>query len=206
MGYFFYNEQQTELLSQRDDKLGAFISQKGIIKRKTADDIFSGLCYNIVNQQLSMKACNTLWSKLSSRLGNISPENCRSAEILKACGLSQNKSDCIAECARRFISCEITEQQLKQASDNEVTTLLTSIKGIGAWTAEMTLIFCLKRNDVLSLSDYGIRKGLSLLHGIDINNIKAMKPFKELYSPYGTIASFYLWEAAHDLDKGGKIC
>ena len=58
----------------------------------------------------------------------------------------------------------------------------------------MTLIFCLCRPDVLSLSDFGIRRGLSVLHGIDINDVSRMKKFKELYSPYGTTASIYLWE------------
>lgn len=199
MAIFRYNQEHTELLSQRDEKLGAFISQKGYIERSISDDIFSGLCYNIVNQQLSMKACDTLWSKLISELHEIKPENCLDPARLKACGLSQSKADCIAECAKRFISEEITAETLKNMTDAEVVAALTSIKGIGAWTAEMTLIFCLGREDVLSLSDYGIRKGLSLLHDIDIKDIKTMKKYKELYSPYGTIASFYLWEAAREL-------
>ncbi len=199
MSVFQYTEQHTELLSQRDVRLGAFISQKGHIERMVLEDVFTGLCYNIVNQQLSMKACETLWAKLTAALGDISPKNCLDAAKLKACGLSQSKADCIAECARRFISEEITAVKLRAMSDTEVIAALTSIKGIGLWTAEMTLIFCLGREDVLSLSDYGIRKGLSLLHDIDIRDIKAMNKFKELYSPYGTIASFYLWEAAREL-------
>ena len=199
MAIFQYNEQHTELLSQRDAKLGAFISQKGHISRRVFEDIFEGLCYNIVNQQLSMKACETLWGKLISEFQIIKPENCTKAPRLSGCGLSQSKAECIAECARRFISEEITTDMLQNMSDEEVTAALTSIKGIGAWTAEMTLIFCLERMDVLSLSDYGIRKGLSLLHDIDIKDIRTMKKYKELYSPYGTVASFYLWEAAREL-------
>lgn len=199
MPVFQYTKQHTELLSQRDERLGAFISQKGFIERTVFDDIFSGLCYNIVNQQLSMKACDTLWGKLLSQLHEITPESCLDAALLKACGLSQSKAMCIAECAKRFISGEISAEKLRQMSDDEVAAALCSVKGIGAWTAEMTLIFCLGRQDVLSLSDYGIRKGLSLLHDIDIKDIRAMKKYKELYSPYGTIASFYLWEAAREL-------
>lgn len=199
MAIFQYDQKHTELLSQRDERLGAFISQKGYIERSISDDFFSGLCYNIVNQQLSMKACDTLWGKLISELHEIKPENCLDSARLKACGLSQSKAVCIAECAKRFISEEISEDKLQSMTDEEVKAVLTSIKGIGAWTAEMTLIFCLGRTDVLSLSDYGIRKGLSLLHDIDIKDIKAMRKYKELYSPYGTIASFYLWEAAREL-------
>ena len=80
-----------------------------------------------------------------------------------------------------------------EAGKNIIKTL-TEIHGIGAWTAEMTLIFCLGRKDVLSLSDFGIRKGLSILHGIDIKDITVMRKYKELYSPFGTVASIYLWE------------
>ncbi len=196
MKYFSYTNEQTELLSQRDERLGAFISQRGHIDRAVSDDLFSGLCYNIVNQQLSMKACDTLWSKLTTALGEIAPECCRDADKLRACGLSRSKADCIAACAEKFISLEIIPSDVERMSDDEVISLLTSIRGIGRWTAEMTLIFCLERPDVLSLSDYGIRKGLSLLHGIDIKDIRTMERYRQLYSPYGTVASLYLWEAA----------
>lgn len=199
MRYFHYTDEQTELLALRDRKLGDFIAKTGHIDRLVSDDFFSGLCYNIVNQQLSMKACDTLWNKLTSALGLITPETCHDADKLRSCGLSQSKANCIASCAEKFISAEIVPTEIPKMSDNEVSTLLTSIKGIGRWTAEMTLIFCLERPDVLSLSDYGIRKGLSVLHDIDIKDIKAMQWYRELYSPYGTIASFYLWEAAKAL-------
>ena len=204
MGILYYTNEHTGLLAQRDERLGAFISQKGFVERNISDDFFSGLCYNIVNQQLSMKACDTLWTKLIGRLGGITPENCTDAPLLKECGLSRSKAECIAECAKRFISGEISAERLSEMADDEVCAALMQIKGIGRWTAEMTLIFCLGRMDVLSLSDYGIRKGLSLLHGIPANDIKAMQKYKTLYSPCGTVASVYLWEAARELDKGDQ--
>ena len=200
MGILHYTNEHTGLLAQRDEKLGAFISQIGFIERRISDDFFGGLCYNIVNQQLSMKACDTLWAKLIGKLGAISPESCVDTCMLKDCGLSQSKASCIAECARRFISAEISSEILSCMSDEEICARLMQIKGIGRWTAEMTLIFCLGRMDVLSLSDFGIRKGLSLLHGIPTNDIKAMQKYKTLYSPCGTVASVYLWEAARVLD------
>ncbi len=200
MRIFEYTSEQTEFLAQRDRKLGAFMSQKGFIAREIYDDFFSGLCFSIVNQQLSMKACETLWNKLCAALGEITPESCRDAAQLKACGLSQSKSDCIAAVSEKFLSGEISEEKLRIMSDDEVKAALTAIKGIGGWTAEMALIFCLGRENVLSLADFGIRKGLSLLHGIDMKDIKEMKKYAQLYSPYGTVASFYLWEAARELE------
>ncbi len=199
MREFIYTLRETALLSQRDERLGAYIAQKGYIRRMMFEDIFEGLCYNIVNQQLSMKACDTLWAKLCARLGGISPHNCADAETLKTAGLSRAKAECISRCAGLFISGELTAQGLCAMQDGAARAALTSIKGIGAWTADMTLIFCLGCADVLSLSDYGIRKGISLLHGIDIKDVKAMEKFRALYSPYGTVASFYLWEAAREL-------
>ena len=173
MSIFSYSKTHAEYLSSADERLGAFIAKKGYIERSCFDDIFTGLCYNIVNQQLSMKACETLWTKLCSSLGEVTPESCDDAERLRACGLSQSKADCIARCAELFRTGELSDAMLRAMSDSEVTERLTKIRGIGSWTAEMTLIFCLQRMDVLSLSDFGIRKGLSLLHGIDIKDTKA---------------------------------
>ncbi len=204
MKLFKYSEQHTELLSLRDERLGNFILSRGHVRREVFADFFSGLCYNIVNQQLSMKACETLWNKLTAALGEISPQNCTSVQQLKACGLSGSKAFCIAECARLASEGELSCERLSVMSDEQVIEQLTKIKGIGRWTAEMVLIFCLERMDVLSLSDYGVRKGLSLLHDIDIKDIKAMQKYRELYSPYGTVASIYLWEAAALLPKKEK--
>ena len=207
MGILHYDNEQTGLLSERDEKLGAFIEKKGFVKRHVFDDFFTGLCYNIVGQQLSMKACETIWNKFTCHIGEILPVNCLSADIIKQCGLSRSKAECIAECAQRVISGELSEDRLLTMSDEDVIAALIRIKGIGRWTAEMVLIFCLARPDVLSLSDFGIRKGLSLLHNIDISDKKSMERFRELYSPCGTVASVYLWEAARDLDiKGETKC
>lgn len=196
MSIFEYNTEQTAYLSQRDKKLGAFIAQTGYVERKVFDDFFEGLCYNIVNQQLSMKACETLWAKLNAETGGIIPANVRESARLRKCGLSQSKADCMARCAELFLSGELSAQRAAEMTDKELITALTSIRGIGSWTAEMTLIFCLSRHDVLSLSDYGIRKGLSRLHGLAIKDKRGMERFRELYSPYGTVASIYLWEIA----------
>ncbi len=200
MAVYRYSDEQTGLLSARDEKLGAFIRRKGFVERQVFDDFFTGLCYNIVGQQLSMKACETLWGKLTAAVGEVLPQNCLDPQRLRACGLSQSKADCIAACAQRYLSGAVSEQSISHMTDEEVISALTEIKGIGRWTAEMVLIFCLARPDVLSLADYGIRKGLSLLHGMDINDKKSMQRFRELYSPCGTVASIYLWEAARDME------
>lgn len=204
MGIFHYTDEQTGLLSARDEKLGAFIEKKGFVERHVFDDFFTGLCYNIIGQQLSMKACETLWGKFTQCVGEVIPVNCLDAARMKECGLSRSKAECITACAERVISGGLAYDRLSSMTDEELIAALTEIKGIGRWTAEMVLIFCLARPDVLSLSDFGIRKGLSLLHDIDMTDKKSMERFREMYSPYGTVASVYLWEAARDLDTKGE--
>lgn len=204
MGIINYGEKEMKYLSRRDKKLGKYIGKLGFVERSAADDLFSGLCFNIINQQISMKAADALFLRLRREVGEILPENLRSAERLSGCGLSRTKSECLSLCAEKFQSGELSAEILSSMSDEEVTKTLTEIRGIGSWTAEMTLFFCLGRADVLSLADYGIRKGLSVLHGIELNGVKnlaEMKKFKELYSPFGTAASIYLWEIAKEAKK-----
>lgn len=196
-----YGRRETDYLSQRDKKLGAFIAKTGFVERSAFGDVFTGPCFNIINQQLSMKAADTLFAKVKAAVGEIVPKNMADAKKLFACGLSQSKADCLTLCAVKFRSGEMSAEILVSLSDEDVMKRLTALRGIGAWTAEMTLIFCLGRGDVPSLSDYEIRKGLSLLHDIDIKDIAAMKKYKGLYSPYGTTASVYLWE----ISKGEKL-
>lgn len=195
-----YGSDEMNFLSKRDPKLGEIIAKTGFVKRTGFDDLFSGMCYNIINQQLSMKAADRLYEKIGKAVGDIVPENMKNANRLFECGLSHSKADCIALCAEKFICGELSFDVLSEMSDNDILKTLTEIRGIGAWTAEMTMIFCLGRKDVLSLSDYGIRKGLSILHKINIKDIKAMRKFKTLYSPYGTTASIYLWEIKEPLN------
>ena len=196
-----YGADEIAHLSKRDSKLGKYIDKIGFVERECFEDLFSGLCYSIINQQLSMKAADSLYEKICAEVGEIVPENMMSAEKLFGCGLSHAKADCIALCAEKFGSGELSAEALSEMLDEAVMKTLTEIRGIGAWTAEMVMIFCLDRRDVLSLSDYGIRKGLSVLHGIDLKDLAAMRKFRKLYSPYSTTASVYLWE----ISKGDSI-
>lgn len=195
---YSYSDKELIYLSKNDTLLGSYITKRGFIERKVFCDLFEGLCFSTINQQLSMKTAEKIFDKLKNVVGEIIPDNLLDENMLSEFGLTKNKAHCIAEFSRLFKSGEFSGEKFEAMSDREVIECLTKIKGIGTWTAEMVLIFCLERKDVLSLSDYGIRKGLSVIHGIDVNDKKSMEKYKELYSPYGTIASFYLWEAAKE--------
>lgn len=201
MKTFRCTDDELKYLSSRDEKLAAFIRKYGAEERQIYDDFFAGLCYNIVDQQLSSKAGLTLRAKLVGRFGAITPETVGNPAELRACGLSQSKADCIAACAELFRTGALSAEKAAAMTDAELTRALTQVRGIGVWTAEMTLIFCLGRRDVLSLSDYGIRKGISLLHGTDMKDRRSMEKFREIYSPCGTAASICLWQAARLSDE-----
>lgn len=195
---FSYTEKDCEYLSKRDSKLGELIAKRGFVRRELFDDVFEGLCFNIINQQLSQKAAKSLFERLRGTVGAVVPNNVRNTETLLSCGLSRSKSECIALCAEQFLSGKLSERKLSAMSDSDAVRALTALRGIGDWTAEMTLIFCLGRRDVLSLSDFGIRRGISILHKINTKDRAALEKFKALYSPLGTVASIYLWEVTEN--------
>lgn len=195
---YCYDNKSIDFLSDVDKELGKVIENTGIIKRYVYDDFFEGLCYNIINQQLSMKSADTIFSGLKNRFGTLSPEKLTDENEIRNSGLPKTKACCISECAVLFSQGRWNDEMFGKMTDSEVIEVLTKVRGIGIWTAEMTLIFCLGRQDILSLSDYGIRKGLNALHGVDVNDKVEMEKYRKLYSPYGTVASFYLWEAAKE--------
>jgi len=84
--------------------------------------------------------------------------------------------------------------QLAHLSDEEVIKQLSLLNGVGIWTAEMLLIFSLQRPDVVSYGDLGIRKGMMKLYGLESLTKKQFESYREHYSPYGSVASLYLWE------------
>ena len=88
----------------------------------------------------------------------------------------------------------INLKELEHLSDDEVIKQLSSLHGVGVWTAEMLLIFSLQRSDVVSYGDLGIRKGMMKLYGLESLTKKQFANYRERYSPYGSVASLYLWE------------
>lgn len=115
---------------------------------------------------------------------------------MRQCGISQRKISYIKAAAHAILSGELVPDALRTMDDESVIRQLVQLPGIGRWSAEMTLIFTLGREDVLSYGDFGIRRGIMRLHQLEALSKADFMHFRELYSPYGTIASFYLWEIA----------
>ena len=195
---FYYDEEAIRYLKAKDPILADIIDRIGPIERPIDADLFSALINNIVGQQISMKAQETVWKRMLAAFGAITPENLGlvSVEEIQQCGLSTRKATYIREAAEKVLSGECNLEALKDMNDEEVIAELSQLRGIGKWTAEMLLIFSMGRQDVLSWDDLAIHRGLRMVY----HHRKITKPlfqkYKRRYAPYGSIASLYLWEVS----------
>ena len=193
--YFEYGEKELEYLWRKDKKLGAAIDRIGMIKRVVNPDVFSSLTESIISQQISSKAAATVCKKLSE-LTNMQPEklNALSREEIQACGMTMRKAGYIKGLAKHHAQKTVDFDSLKDKSDQEIIKTLTQIEGVGVWTVEMLLIFSLCRPDVVSFGDLAIRRGMMNLYGHKEINKERFLRYAKRYSPYGSVASLYLWE------------
>lgn len=198
MAYFEYGEKEIKYLQSRDKKLGEAIDRIGMIRREIIPDPFCALIYSIVGQQVSGRAADTVFSRLSLAAGGITPENIGRLELteIQNCGMSTRKAGYIKGIVEAALSGAVDFYALNSKTDKEIIDMLTKLHGVGIWTAEMLLIFSLGRPDVLSFNDFGIRKGIMKLYGIEDLTKQKFLQYRSTYSPYGTTASIYLWEIA----------
>lgn len=196
MNVFKYGQKEIIYLKNKDRKLGAIIEQLGIIRREITPDPFLALVSSIISQQISKKAAKTVLNRLYNSLGNITPENIQNAsqKYIKDCGITYRKAGYIKGIAEAALSGEVNFDVLHSMDDSEIIKKLSTLKGVGVWTAEMFLIFSLCRPDVISYGDLGIRRGIMNLYNLDTLTKKDFDVYRVRYSPYASVASLYLWE------------
>jgi 3-methyladenine DNA glycosylase/8-oxoguanine DNA glycosylase len=195
MSIFEYGQKEIDYLKSKDKKLGAAIEKIGMIERKVTPDPFEALISSVVGQQISSKAAATVWNRLGELLGSITPESILKTDISKIqlCGMSQRKADYLKGIAEAAISGEVDFSKLYTLTDEEIIKKLSSLHGVGEWTAEMLLIFSLNRPDVVSYKDLAIRRGMMNLYGLKELPKEKFDKYRKRYSPCGSIASLYLW-------------
>lgn len=196
MDYFPYGELEIKYLKSKDPLLGNEIERIGFIKRPVNTDLFSSLISSIISQQISTAAAKTINNRLITKAGEITATALYKLGIdeIQSCGLSFRKTNYIKEITDKVINNHLDLESLKQLGDEEVIKELIKLKGIGKWTAEMILIFSLLRTDILSYDDLAIQRGLRMLYNLENIDKDVFNQFKNIYSPYGSIASIYLWE------------
>lgn len=195
MPHFHYGQHEIDYLKNCDPLLGNAIEKLGILERKITPDPFLALLQCIVAQQISTKAADTVWNRLNEKFNQANPHDLAAADIseIQQCGMSMRKAGYIQNIAEKAVSGEMVFADFAHLSDAEIIKQLSSLNGVGVWTAEMLLIFSLCRMDVVSWGDLGIRRGMMNLYGLDELSKAQFQHYRQNYSPYGTVASFYLW-------------
>ncbi len=198
MEIFPYGQTELAYLKKRDKKLGEAIDRIGMIERSVIPDLFPALINSIVGQQISNKAKDTVWNRFLTRFGDITPPKLAvvTAAEIQQCGITMKKATYIKSITQAVLAGKLNIDQLSELPDEEVCKRLSALDGIGVWTAEMLMIFSLRRPDIVSWGDLAIRRGMMLLyHHRTLDKAKFIK-YKKRYSPYGTVASLYLWAIA----------
>ncbi len=162
---------------------------------------FSLLAHAVINQQLSGKAAATIEARLVAALGGaLTPESVATAkfDVLRGAGLSRAKATTLQDLAAKTMDGTISGfVKLRRMTDDAVIEHLTQVKGIGEWTAQMFLMFSLGRPDVMPAHDLGVRKGFQRLFEHEVLPApKAVLEYAEIWRPWRSVASWYLWRAA----------
>ncbi len=200
--YFAYGERELSYLRQKDKRLSAVMDRIGHIDRAVDPDLFSSVVHHIIGQQISTKAQATIWQRIHDTLGSINAETILKAGVpaLQALGMTFRKAEYITDFAEKVHTGAFDLNAVECMNDEDAIRALSSLKGIGVWTAEMILLFCLQRPDIFSYDDLAIRRGLRMVYHHREIDRERFERYRRRFSPYGSVASLYLWAVA-----GGAI-
>lgn len=200
--YFQYGEEETEYLRGKDKRLCEVIDKIGHVERTVDDDLFSAVIHHIIGQQISTKAQQSIWKKLNDELGEVTAETLTAygREDLQKFGTTFRKVDYILDFSEKVKSGEFDLDEIYTLTDEEVIEKLSSLKGIGVWTAEMLLLFCLQRPNVFSYGDLAIQRGVRMVYHHRKVSKEQFEKYRRRFTPYCSVASLYFWAVA-----GGAI-
>ena len=178
--------------------LGDTVKQHGKAKiDPPGRDPFDTLIQSIISQQLSVKAAETIENRVRDLVGKqFRPGKLIAAshQELRACGLSNRKAEYVHGISDAVKRRKLSFNKLIDAPNEEVVAKLVELRGVGQWTAEMFMIFSLGRMDIFSPLDVGLQRGMKVLFGDKASDLAAMEVLAERWSPYRSIASWYLWK------------
>ena len=200
--YFEYGDKELSYLRQKDQRLREVIDCIGHIDRAADTDLFSSVIHHIIGQQISTKAQATIWQRMQETFGKANAEAILAAGVpkLQSAGMTFRKAEYITDFAEKVHSGTFNLDAVEHMSDADAIRELSSLKGIGVWTAKMILLFCLQRPDVFSFDDLAIQRGLRMIYHHRRIDRKLFEKYRRRFSPYCSVASLYLWAVA-----GGAI-
>jgi DNA-3-methyladenine glycosylase II len=185
-------------LRKQDPVLGELIQRVGPYEMREGRNAFEVMLRTIVSQQLSGKAAESIYGRLATAMGSRSPKPehllVLNEEQLRACGLSRSKAAYVRNVAEHFGENRYTLRSFDKLEDEAVIDALTSIKGVGEWSAHIFLMFALRRADVFPIGDLGLRKGMMKTYKLRKNTKPArFHKIAEAWRPYRTVGSLYMW-------------
>lgn len=190
------------LVAAADPALADFIVRAGPYEtRHGQGDPFASLARAIVFQQLATRAAAAIHRRFVDAIGgSVTAEAvlATAPEALRAAGLSGSKTRSILDLAARTVDGAVPLAGIERLADEEVVARLTRVRGIGRWTAEMFLLFELRRPDIWPVDDLGVRRGWSLIHGLaGVITPRALEPEGERFRPWRSVVALYCWHAVH---------
>ncbi len=192
-------EHATLHLKNADPVLAAIIERVGPCQLAMREPTFETLARSITFQQLSGKAAGTIFGRLRKAVGRrftAAGFLKLSQDELRACGLSRQKIAALTDLAEHVARRQINFRKLGDLSDEDIVALLSQVRGVGVWTAQMFLIFALQRPNIMPLGDLGIRNAVRKAYGLpEPPNPTELAKLSEKWHPYCSIASWYLWRS-----------
>ena len=185
---------------KRDPRLARIIEVVGDYEIQIRKNRFESLVNSIIMQQLSSSAAKSISKKLCSLYVAKFPKpedvTHTPSYRLQRVGLSRMKAEYIGDLARKIVNGEINLSRISKLSDDEAVTELTSMKGIGTWTAHMFLIFTLGRTDIFPVGDLVLQKGIKRLYSLKtMPDENRMTEIAEKWRPFRTVATWYIWKS-----------
>jgi DNA-3-methyladenine glycosylase II len=194
-------------VARRDKVMAELMERTGPFRLpKPGTGHFAALAESILYQQLAGAAAAAIHRRFLALFdGDLSPEAVLALpeERLREAGLSGGKAASIRDLAAKVADGTVPLDQISRVPDEKIIERLSVVRGIGRWTAEMFLIFQLRRLDVWPVDDYGVRQGYSLAYGLpELLSPKQLQGEGERFRPYRTVAAWYCWQAVHEARRG----
>jgi DNA-3-methyladenine glycosylase II len=189
--------------------LAGLVERVGYVRHRPRDPDgpFAALVRSIVFQQLAGRAAQAIYGRVRAAVGaSLTPETLSAAsdEALRSAGLSGNKLASLRDLSAKVLEGTVVLTRTSRRSDEELITRLTTVRGIGRWTAEMYLMFQLRRLDIWPVDDLGVRQGYGLAWKLDpAPTSRQLEPLGDRFRPYRSIVARYCWAAVPLLRPGG---
>ncbi|MEY2670256.1 MAG: DNA-3-methyladenine glycosylase [Bacteroidota bacterium] len=196
-------QESIPFLSQKDEVLKTIIADFGLPIIQKREEGFASMCHIILEQQVSIASAKAAYEKLVNLVGKVDPFNISNAtdEDLRTCGISRQKTLYLKDLAQRVISKELDFSSLPMKSEQQIRNELIQIKGVGNWSIDVYLMFCMQSQDIIPLGDIAIKNTLIELYNCQSD--EEMLAISSNWKPFRTVASFIIWH--YYLKKRGKI-